>query len=400
MDTVGRWTGRETRALRVALRLSVRAFAERLGVAARTVSKWEKGGERTIPWPDTQAILDTCLSQASGEVRARLSALLMRPIAAEGFNTDERHHVVAVLKDAPRFFDGPLAEYCRRQLDICIADDGELGPAATLPAVLELLRTIETHGRDVRPSVRRELLSVGASGAEFAGWLLRDMREPGHATFWYDRAMEWAQEAGDLPMQGYMLLKKSQMAYDARDALRVLTLAQAAMEGPWQLPANVRAEVTQQHALGMAMIGEPLPAVERRLDHAHELLAQVKPDDQPDRLGAYFTAQTLLLRNASSFTEAGRPGRAAALFGEVLSTAVLSRRDAGYFRARRAVALALSGEPDEAAAVGLGSVEIALATDSRRTLRVLNEVMRTLAPWRSRPAVREFGDVLARHPAR
>jgi hypothetical protein len=43
--------------------------------------------------------------------------------------------------------------------------------------------------------------------------------------------MEWAQEAGDTAMQGYVLLKKSQMAYDERDALRVSTLAEAARSG-------------------------------------------------------------------------------------------------------------------------------------------------------------------------
>lgn len=68
MTAVQVWTSREARALR----LSVRAFAEHLGVAPRTVSKWEHFGESTRPQPDTQAILDTALSQASPDVRLRL----------------------------------------------------------------------------------------------------------------------------------------------------------------------------------------------------------------------------------------------------------------------------------------------------------------------------------------
>lgn len=76
MAAVQVWTGREARALRGALRLSVRAFAEHLGVAPRTVSKWEHFGEATRPQPDTQAILDTALSQASPDVRLRFQALL------------------------------------------------------------------------------------------------------------------------------------------------------------------------------------------------------------------------------------------------------------------------------------------------------------------------------------
>lgn len=104
---------------------------------------------------------------------------------------------------------------------------------------------------------------------------------------------------------------------------------------------------------------------------------------------------TLTLRNASSFTEAGKPARAAAVFGDVLANASLSRRDTGYFRARRAVALALSGEPDEAAQVGLTSVDIAMTTNSQRTLRVLAEVVHTLTPWKDRPAVRDLRDAMA-----
>jgi hypothetical protein len=242
------------------------------------------------------------------------------------------------------------------------------------------------------------LLSFGACGAEFAGWLYRDVNDPVQAGFWYDRAMEWAQEAGDFPMQGYVLLKKSQMAYDHRDAVRVLSLAQAAQEGPWQLPGRVRAEVTQQEALGMAMLGEPLPAIERKLDDARQLLAQATADgEQPGLPGAYFTDNTLLLRNASSFTEAGKPARAAMVFGEVLTRGSLSRRDTGYFRARRAAALALSGEPDEAARVGLASLDIAIATNSRRTLRVLTEVIRMLTPWNGRPPVHELREAMAPH---
>jgi hypothetical protein len=310
-------------------------------------------------------------------------------------DADQQRHVDAALANADRYFDGSVVNYFRRQLDVCVANDGEHGSARTLPAVLGLLGAVDQHGREVRPAARRDLLSFAACGAEFVGWLYRDANDPVQARFWYDRATEWAQEAGDLLMQGYVLLKKSQMAYDSRDALRVLTLAQAAFEGPWQLPKRIRAEVTLQVALGMAMCGEPLPAVECKLDDARELLAGASRDnEQPGLPGAYFTYTTLVLRTAAAFTEAGKPARSAMMFGEVLANAELSRRDAGFFGARRAAALALSGEPDEAATVGLESVEVATVTDSRRTLRVLAEVMDTLAPWRRRPVVRELQDAI------
>ena len=330
-----------------------------------------------------------------------MSPLSRRTLLAQGvaaaalpaLGLEEVQRVAAALDDARHYLDGPVVDYFRHQLEVCKAEDGALGPRKTLPIVLGILGAIEQHAREVKPDVRRELLSVGACGAEFAGWLYRDISEPAAAGFWHDRATEWAQEANDSAMQGYVLLKKSQMAYDARDALRVFTLAEATQSGPWQLPVKVRAEVTQQEALALAMLGEPLDVVERKLDDARQLLAHVTTDDEHG-LGAYFNEGTLLLRSASSYTEAGKPQRAAALFGKVIASGTLSRRDEGYFRARRAVALALSGEPDEAATVGLESAQVARATSSQRTVSVLAEVVGVLRPWSGRAAVRALREAL------
>lgn len=323
-------------------------------------------------------------------------ALLKGGIAAAalpGLGLDELRHVAAALEDARRYLGKPVVDYFRQQLDTAKRDDGAQGPRKTLPVVLGLLGAVDQNARDVKPEVRRQLLSVGADGAEFAGWLYRDLQEPATAAFWYDRAMEWAQEADDPAMQGYVLLKKSQMAYDERDAVRVLTLAEAAGNERWRLPARVRAEVTQQEALGAAMIGEPLSAVKDRLGLAEQLMEQALADDA-STLGAYFNEHTLLLRNAVSYTEAGKPSMAVELFNNAMRTGTLSVRDGGFFNARRASALALSGEPDEAARVGTASAKVAAAVKSERTVRVLNEALQSLGRWSSRPAVREFRETL------
>ncbi|MGW4302487.1 helix-turn-helix domain-containing protein [Streptomyces sp. NPDC004646] len=299
------------------------------------------------------------------------------------------------LDDTRRYLDGPVVAYFGRVLEKAKRDDGALGPKKTLPVMLGLLDAIEGQARQVKPGVRRELLTLGAEGAEFAGWLYRDIQQPQAAVFWYDRAMEWAQEADNAALQGYVLLKKSQMAYDERDALRVLTLAQAAGHERWQLPTRVRAEVTQQEALGRAMLGDPLDMVRGQLDTAAALLANA-PDDDPEALGAYFNGHTRLLRDAIILTEAGKPSMAVDLFSDVLSTSAMSRRDTGFFNARRAAALALSGEPDEAAKVGTDSAAVAHEVKSARTMRVLGEVLQSLDRWRSRPTVREFRDMLNR----
>ena len=86
--TAHHWSGREARLLRHALRLSVRGFAGYLGVAARTVAKWESGGSATVPRPDTQAILDTALARAEPEARRRFDLLAGQGTAAPAENYD------------------------------------------------------------------------------------------------------------------------------------------------------------------------------------------------------------------------------------------------------------------------------------------------------------------------
>lgn len=311
----------------------------------------------------------------------------------------ELEHLAAALDDARRYLDGSVVGLFRQQLERGKADDGRCGPAKALPFVLGILNAVTDHVREVKPDVRCRLLSLGAEGAEFAGWLYRDLKDPGSATYWYDRAMEWAQEAGDMPMQGYVLLRKSQMAYDARDAHRVVTFAEAAHGGPWRCPGIILAEVAQQHALGLAMTGAPLGAVEREMAAARELLAMaLENDDERAPDGGTFTVETLLLRQATCYTEAGKPAAAARQFGQVIGCGTLSRRDTGFFGARRALALALSGEPDEASAAGLASARIARETSSERTMRLLGEVVRELQPWSSRPKVRELRQAVRTGP--
>lgn len=99
MATVHQWTGLEARALRRALRLSVRAFAEKLGVAVRTVSKREKLGIATEPRPDTQAILDTALARADAATHLRFETLLSED-GRSGIASERR-----ITQSGPRVWD-------------------------------------------------------------------------------------------------------------------------------------------------------------------------------------------------------------------------------------------------------------------------------------------------------
>lgn len=75
-SVVCKWTGRDADALRRAARMSVRSFAEYLGISARAVSRWAKLGTNAVPRPYMQAILDTPLTRADESTQQRFDAFL------------------------------------------------------------------------------------------------------------------------------------------------------------------------------------------------------------------------------------------------------------------------------------------------------------------------------------
>ena len=75
MTVIEKWTGRHAHALRTALRLTNEAFAERLGVSPRTVTKWSERPEME-PSQHLQGALDTSLNEAPPDARVRFAANL------------------------------------------------------------------------------------------------------------------------------------------------------------------------------------------------------------------------------------------------------------------------------------------------------------------------------------
>jgi DNA-binding transcriptional regulator YiaG len=76
---VGRWSSSDVRALREAMRLPVRAFADRLGVHVGTVTAWESP-RRSVPIAlAAQETLDGALRLADPDVRTRFAQLRAGP---------------------------------------------------------------------------------------------------------------------------------------------------------------------------------------------------------------------------------------------------------------------------------------------------------------------------------
>jgi hypothetical protein len=300
---------------------------------------------------------------------------------------DDLSRIVAARDEVRRPLDHTAIEELHRQLLACTVEDGAHGARKVLLAVLGIVGTVNDRARDTKPDLRRGLLTLGARGAEFVGWLYRDVGVAELADYWRDRAMEWAQSVGDNAMQGYILLKKSQLAWDQRDAIRMLTLAQAVQDGPWRLSSRIHAEAALQEARAHAMLGAGLDRVEGKLNEAREVLSD---DRSPAGPGSYHSGRLLAMQTAICYHQAGMPERAVEVYNHELTPSRFSRRDYGYFLSLKCAALVSAQQPDQAAFAGLHSHAAATATRSVRTLRELDRVANRLQPWVDRPSVREF----------
>ncbi|MEU6697465.1 hypothetical protein [Pseudonocardia sp. NPDC046786] len=231
---------------------------------------------------------------------------------------------------------------------------------------------------------RHRLLRSGALAAEYAGFVCRDAGLATRCLFWHDRAMEYALRAGDAPIQAFVLLRKSQAAYDRRDAHRLADLARAAERMAGAATPSLRAEIVQQRARGEAMLGADIDRVRSLLDRAARLRTTElhAPDVAPGQ--ALFDIQVALC-----WSESGRPRQAVQRFREV-DTHGMSTRDRAYVSILSARSLALSGEPDEAAAITTAALPPAAAAGSRRSVLEACGVLTALKPWRSRQPVSEL----------
>jgi len=275
------------------------------------------------------------------------------------------------------------------------AMDLSRGAGGPILGVAQLLRGIASDLRTARGADRADLLRVGARAAEFAGFLYRDLGDPARCLYLHDRAMEWAQENQDEPMQAYVLLRKAQAAYDQRDAERMLGLARAAHRFHGALPPGLQAEVLQQEARGEAMLGLPHQGVQRKLYEARALLHRANSDHPNDAPGSSYDERLLDLQTAVCLTESGRPRDAVGGYQKLFAGATFCTRDRAYFSTLMATALALSGEPEEAAATVCKVLPAAIKTNSRRTVREAHIVASALRPWSKRPAVRDLDEALA-----
>jgi len=216
---VGRWTGQEASALRQALRLTVRDFAEHLGVAERTVAKWEAGGSAMVPVLVMQAALDTVLERASDQAKGRFGMLLATtwdPAGSAGSAATlgggrRAERMLRLSEETASNLAAVTASY-RRMYHTVDAHD-------LIDGVAQHVRTTRAYWRRTTdPELRPSLAAITGQTAMLAGRMsFFDLGRPSQAEPYYQTALEAAEGAGDRALQAVALGTKSFIARDRGD---------------------------------------------------------------------------------------------------------------------------------------------------------------------------------------
>jgi len=244
MTTVHRWTGREAKLLREALRLSVRDFAARLGIGVRTVNKWEARQTDITPLPHMQEVLDTALARASDGAKARFAAatradvperetaqpsgqavrgamlpvvvngrLMFTPVDADALaaaplvgHTDlEPLERLASAARQPSRVDPVAVEHLELITQTHRSLYHELSSVELIPAVTGHLQVTTLLLRGTQPlPLRRRLAAIAGETAGHAAWLFHDLGDQYSTAHYYAVADVATREAGDVALGAYV----------------------------------------------------------------------------------------------------------------------------------------------------------------------------------------------------
>lgn len=243
------WTGHESRALRRALRMSVREFAARLGISERMASRWEAGRSAITPRPVNQAALDTLLESAPEPARERFATEVRGGTIESDSSVESEEDVrrreflrLAGFTAATAWVPHALNDGDSTDLIAAVA-----GPTAhyrrleqTFPTA-PLSDVVRGHTALAEAVVRNALPTPAgyAALAELAGfsaWLHLDQGSHSAARARYQEAIGYAERAEHRLLTAYMRASLGAFATEAGDARSGLALLE-------RTRADVRADV-------------------------------------------------------------------------------------------------------------------------------------------------------------
>jgi transcriptional regulator with XRE-family HTH domain len=291
--TVVRWTGREARLLRLAMRLGQREFAAKLGLSDTAVASYERPRRRDnvrLRY-ETQQLLDTALAQAGQDVRDRFQAALVaerEPSAVLNEDVDRPskelvREIASPVQDlATLSIDGPAptsigwvdvehVRYIVRAL--AFAENMYGGGFSGEAAAAQLRHSARLVEARASEDVRRAMFEAVGNLGEVVGFSAFDVADYRSARRCFDFALWCAEQAVSWSLRASVLGDMARLATylgDIDDALSMVELAQVRSD---HVSATGRAMMCAMRARLLALMGRHAEAT-AEVTHADECFAR------------------------------------------------------------------------------------------------------------------------------
>jgi transcriptional regulator with XRE-family HTH domain/tetratricopeptide (TPR) repeat protein len=262
-----------------------------------------------------------------------------------------------------------------------------LGPDLLVPTLVAQTHALRTLAESARPTDRNAALSLAARYAEYTGWMEQEAGDDARAAWWTDKAVAYAAAAEERDMAAYALVRRGLIALYRHDATQTVQLARRAQQET--ADPRIRGLAAQREAQGLAVAGD-YDGCQRALDQAALLLAQPSGDGGGPVVGTSNVADPAATATGWCLFDLGYPARAAeVLRRECARIPHAANRTAARYGARLALALAASGEPEEACAVADRVLDRCAQVDSATIRMDLRALARELNRWHARPQIRD-----------
>lgn len=233
---VAQWSGRSACALQAAVRMSQEAFAEKLGVGARTVGKWHQHPEAGLR-ATTSAMLDTTLARLDEPTRHRFAMFLaeggaeyqLQPVDTDWLMAAAAESSVDALSRSGQLGAEVLPDLIQHVMQIARGYDSESRTAAFKHA--RVMREMASHLADTtrRPGELADIyLALGQLNGLMAS-LAFDLGSWQASAQLARAASRYGDLAGHASLHAWALGLEATLAFWSEDGMRALDRVTAAL---------------------------------------------------------------------------------------------------------------------------------------------------------------------------
>ncbi|HEV8275672.1 MAG TPA: hypothetical protein VGQ26_08245 [Streptosporangiaceae bacterium] len=420
MDVITLWTGARADALRQALRMTNEAFAERLGVAVRTVAYWRQRSG-SVPQPAMQEALDTALAQASAPAQAQFWLILAEreqapagpqpwlatpPLRAPSggpargeagpgspWLSGEEGARTVPATGARLVAPGDLTRVRSMRAHLKAIDNAHGGGAA-LPMATTYLRAeiLPLLGARDQDPATHSFIEATAEYEHDVGWMAYDAGQQDLATHYFATALRRAKQAGNRLLAGRLLVAMSHQAIHLGRLPHAIELVQAARRVTAHVATpRALAMETAMEACAHAAAGDARQC-HRALDDAANAVILISASGQTDPESLDFDEGGFWGHSARAYRDLGELSQAEEAAQKSVALCL-----PGHSRTRaqrntiRATAHLRMGELEAAVAAAEQVVREAWNLHSGHVLGEVAQLAASVAPFRT-PVASDFLD--------